>query len=120
MLNELERLAAEQLAGRSPRRRADLQLQLDKWNDFAAGASQVDRHRAVDLRRSMEWALANGEVVDARRCVKALSQMLSRSYPPWGSKRPPDIDIAFPTTIEETVADFDAREYATMMRAFDG
>jgi hypothetical protein len=133
-MSGFEHMAAELLARLPTHRRTAIQAQLDKWNRLAASwVMERNRHsdwviqhlnRIVHLRQSMEWALANGDVGDARRCVRSFERVLKRDL-----SRPLKVtddvwqhagngNVAFPATIEAMVAEFDAREYATMMRAF--
>jgi hypothetical protein len=122
-MSEFERMfrhvAANHLTKRSPSRYAELQKRLDEWNTVAATLSDIQRHRAVaiDLRRRMEWALANGEVADARRFVAALDRMARKKMPPVAGALPTPPDIIFPATLVAMIDEFDAREYAAMMRA---
>jgi hypothetical protein len=78
MFDELKHLAARHLARRSPRQRAAFQAALDKWNAAAAlvRSRRLEARHPWDatycLRQDMEWALANGNIVDARRFARVL------------------------------------------------
>jgi hypothetical protein len=130
MLDALKYLAANHLARRTPRQRAGLQAALDKWNADAGAWLALSRQRpckaikrhpwTADLRGSMEWALADGNIADARRFAGFLSGMvgrLGRTLPESREVRGfVALDIAFPATLEAMVEDFDRREYSEMMR----
>jgi hypothetical protein len=116
-MNGFEHIAADLLARWSPRHRAGLQEKLDKWNAIAATLSDLERYRAVELRSRMECALANGEVNNTRRLVFALDQMARKKMPPAAGALPAPPNIVFPATLAAMIDEFDAREYAAMMRA---
>jgi hypothetical protein len=67
----------------------------------------------------MEWALADGAIVDARRLAKTFEQILrhidrsdERLLEGYEAS-----DVAFPAALAAMVEEFDSREYAAMSKA---
>jgi hypothetical protein len=134
MFDELKHMAADQLARRSPQRRADLQAQLDRWNAVAARWESLSRghpqralrrwNGATNMRYSMEWALMNGEIIDARRLAGRLeraARWIERGRPETPLSDKSEVpNIAFPKTLESLAEDFDRREYAPLEKHLVG
>jgi hypothetical protein len=133
MFDELRDMAARRLAKRPKHERVEFQAQLDRWNALAAAwtiqcrlrpMKAVKRQfRLADLRRRAEWAFMDQTVKDVRLLANALERMLRQVERTQLDPGAGDCGLVlltpFPAMMEALAEDFDRREYAAMMRAFE-
>jgi hypothetical protein len=104
---------------------------LDIWNPAARSwATASPHHQCTAInsqlsvkywRDGMEWALADGNLANARRwagCLDKAARRLERRRPEPEVRGFAVQDASFPATLKAMIEDFDRREYAHMMRAF--